>query len=150
MGDYDALRPAERQRLERFAAAFEDVDPLDYELFAGTTASEDDLAAARTAALEAIGSSTRRAAVERAAQAFTHAADVAIVKRFNPVFLYVGIARSPRPEDRVLLAQSLERAVVAVILWDELGDAEREVLLGPWARVAGRAIGGPAEPTQPT
>lgn len=142
MGDYDALRPAERDRLERFAAAFESIDPRDYEIFAGSTAPEEEIDAARTVALRAIGSGTREAAVERAAQAFVRAADRAIAERsFDPLLLYAGSARTPRGEDRAKLAQSLERAVVAVIVWDDLRDEEREALLGPWARVVERALG---------
>ena len=143
MGDYDALRSAERDRLERFAAAFEGIDPLDYEVFAGTTASEKEIEEARAVAVQAIGSGSRRAAVERAVQAFARAAERALMERsFSPIFLYAGAGRSPRVEDRVRLVQSLERAVVAVILWDELREAEREVLLGPWARLADRAMPG--------
>jgi hypothetical protein len=40
-----------------------------------------------------------------------------------------------RPEDRVRFLRSVERAVVAVILWDELSDGDRDALLGPWAGV---------------
>ena len=71
MGQYDALRPAERDRLERFAAAFEQVDPVDYEMFAGTTAPAEDIERAREAALLAIGPGSRRAAVQRALSSFT-------------------------------------------------------------------------------
>ena len=121
--------------------AFEDVDPLDYEIFAGTTASEDELETARAAALRVVGSSSRREAVERAIQAFTGSAERAMAERsFHPILLYAGAARSPRVEDRARLLQSLERAVVAVILWDELDETERDVLLGPWARLADRAM----------
>ena len=141
MGDYDALGPTERGRLERFAAAFEAVDPFDYEMFAGATASEADLETARAAALGALGSSTRRAAVEHAAEAFSRAAERAQAERsLNPLLAYGGAMHSPRVDDRVAFARSLDWAVVAVILWDELDEVERDVLLGPWAHLAARAL----------
>ena len=144
MAEFDALTRAERDRLERFAAAFEQLDPRDYEPFAGTTAPDGEIEAARATALRAIGSGSRRAAVERAIEAFGYAADRALAERaFDPLLMYGGTARSPRVEDRARLRQSLERAVVGVILWDELDDLEREALLGPWAGLAARAIAEP-------
>ena len=141
MGDYDAMRPQERARLERFATAFETVDPTDYEQFAGTTASEAELARARDAALRGIGSGPRRAAVEAAVRAFTQAAERALAERaFNPLVMYGGASSSPRLEDRTRLVEALEGAVVAVILWDQLRPDERDALLGPWARIADRAM----------
>ena len=50
---------------------------------------------------------------------------------------------SSRPEDRARLLQGLERAVVALIVWDDLDSAQRDVLLGPWAYLAARAVGDP-------
>lgn len=142
MADFDALTRAERDRLERFAALFEQLDPRDYEPFAGATASDGEIEAARVVALLAIGSASRRAAVERAIETFTRAADRALAERaFDPLLMYGGMARSPRVEDRARLRQSLERAIVAVILWDELDDLDRDILLGPWAHLAGRAVG---------
>ena len=145
MGDYDALRPIERERLERFAAAFEDVDPLDYEQFAGTTASDDEIELARAVVLRAIGSGSRRSAVQRAVGAFTDAASRGIARRWRGIDLLLGFTPSSiRVDDRVRLRESLERAVAAVVLWDELTETERAALLGPWAPIAERAVvGGP-------
>ncbi len=142
MGDYDALRPAERARLERFSAAFEQVDAMDYERYAGTTASDEDLEAARATAVEVMGSAQRRAAIDRAIRSFAGAADRALRGRAPvPQVLFGMAGPSIRVEDRARLMQSLERAVVAVTLWDELRDAERDALLGPWASVAHHALG---------
>lgn len=139
--DYAGLSSTERQRLERFAAAFEDVDPADYELFAGTTSSPDDVGAAQDAANRMIGLGSRRAAIKRAVRAFTAAADVNISRRFRAADLLFGSRSFPsRPEDRTRLLASIERAVAAVILWDELTDAERSTLVGPWAVVVDRAL----------
>ena len=38
-----------------------------------------------------------------------------------------------RADDRVRFLASVERAVVALILWDELEDADRVALLGRWS-----------------
>jgi hypothetical protein len=38
-----------------------------------------------------------------------------------------------RAEDRTRFLQSVERTVVALILWDELDDEDRAALVGPWA-----------------
>jgi hypothetical protein len=142
MGVDDALRPAERDRLERFAEAFEDVDPLDYEIFAGTTAPADEIEVAREEALRAIGSGSRRAAVERAMRSFTAAADRALASRMPMPQVILGSSGvSQRPEDHARLLQGLERAVVALIVWDEIDRVQRDVLLGPWARLADRALG---------
>ncbi len=144
MGDYDALRPAERARLERFAAAFEQVDAMDYERYAGTTASDEELEAARAEAIDLMGSAQRRTAINRAIRSFAEAADRALRGRAPVPQVLFGLAGPTiRGEDRARLLQSLERAVVAVTLWDELHEDEREVLLGPWARVADQALAGP-------
>lgn len=139
--DYAGLSSTERQRLERFAAEFEDVDPADYELFAGTTSSPDDIDAAQEAANRMIGSGSRRVAIKQAVRAFTAAADLSIARRFRAVDLLFGSRSFPsRPEDRTRLLASIERAVAAVILWDELTDDERASLVGPWSVVVDRAL----------
>lgn len=143
MGDYDALRRVERDRLEAFAAAFEDVDPLDYERFAGAAANDDEVEAARSSALAAIGTESRRRAAERAVAMFRAAADKALAQRLPaPQMLFAGFGRAPRAEDRVRFHQALERAVVATIVWDELSDEEREVLAGPWAALLHATVEG--------
>ena len=139
--DYAGLSSIERARLERFATEFEDIDPADYELFAGTASAPEDVAAAQDAANRMIGSGSRRAAIKRAVKAFTAAADLNISRRFRAVDLLFGSRSFPsRPEDRTRLLASIERAVAAVILWDELSDDERAALVGPWSMVVDRAL----------
>ena len=143
MGDYDALRRAERDRLEAFAAAFEDVDPLDYDRFAGATADGDELEAARSSAMAAIGTESRRRAVERAVGSFRTAADRSLAHRLPaPQMLFAGFGQAPRAVDRFRFHQALERAVVAAIVWDEVTDDERDVLAGPWAALLRDAVDG--------
>jgi hypothetical protein len=138
---YAGLSSSERGRLERFAAEFEDVDPADYELFAGTTSSPEDVEAAQDAVNRLIGSGSRRAATKEAVRIFAAAADGAIGRRFRAVELLFGSRSFPsRPEDRARLLGSIERAVAAVILWDELTDDERATLAGPWSVVVDRAL----------
>jgi hypothetical protein len=40
-----------------------------------------------------------------------------------------------RAEDRVRFLATVERAVVGLILWDELGEDDLAALLGPWSAV---------------
>jgi hypothetical protein len=88
-----------------------------------------------------IGSGSRRAAIKQAVRAFTEAADLNIARRFRAVDLLFGSRSFPsRPEDRTRLLASIERAVAAVILWDQLTDDERASLAGPWSVVVDRAL----------
>jgi hypothetical protein len=139
---FAALRPDERARLDRFARTFDGLDPLVYENFAPAPVDADTVEAARLAAMRAIGSGeTRRDAVKAAVQQFVGAADRAIAdRREYPSILLTGRFSGPRAADRAAVLQSLERAVVAVVVWDELTVDERDVLLGPWAAIAGRAL----------
>lgn len=138
---YAPLRRDERQRLERFAAAFEEVDPIDYEVLAGFSAAEGDLDAAREVVLRAVGSPARRAAVRAAEARFVDAADRAMARRMPIPQMLIGVGTVvPRVDDRVRLLRSLERAVAAVIVWPELTDSEQAALAGPWAATIERAL----------
>ena len=138
---YAGLSATDRDRLDRFAAEFEDVDPVDYGLFAGSSAPESEIEAAREVVSRSLGSGPRRRAVQAAIAAFMAASDTAMARRwFNPALLFAGSGLPTRPDDRARFAGSLERAAVAVIVWDDLTEDEREVLAGPWARVVERAL----------
>ena len=144
MGEYAALRRDERNRLERFATAFDGLDPLLYENFGVVPVDEDLLERARESAMGAIGpSEARRDAARAAAKRFVDAADQAMVgRREYPTILVTGRFSSPRAVDRAGVLMSLERAVVAVIAWDDLTPDERDILLGPWASLADSALAG--------
>lgn len=137
----DQLPRATRERLARFAADFEDIDARDYVLFA--TVPEDpsalDGAMARAAAALAYG--PRRDAVLAAVARFESAAALGYSQRMSlsDTFLLFN-SLADRADDRVRLVASLERAVVALVLWDELDDADLGALLGPWAELTERAI----------
>ena len=49
-----------------------------------------------------------------------------------------------RAEDRVRFLASVERAVVGLILWDELSEPSRTALIGLWGGIADRIVGGEA------
>lgn len=128
-----ALRPTERSRLERFATVF---DRLDASQYATLTRSSEPpgVEAAQARAQELVGSNGRRRdAVRGAIQVFTDAATVAYARRMplpDTMLLYNSLP--DRAEDRMRFLQSVERAVVALILWDDLDDEDRVALVGTW------------------
>jgi hypothetical protein len=128
------LRPAERARLDRFATVFERLDASRYAtLTEGFDTAEVE--AAKATALERIGRSGRRRDAARAAvRAFTDAATVAYADRMSlPDTLLLFQSLPDRAPDRLRFLQSVERVIVALILWDELDEDDRDVLVGPWA-----------------
>jgi hypothetical protein len=140
--EYAGLSSAERDRLERFARAFEDIDPNEYALLVGTAASDEAAAGVRDLVNQALGSPSRRAAAKRAMQAFSDAAAQAMARRFRVAELLLGPrGLVARPAEQVRFLVSLERTVAAVIVWDQLTDDEREAVAGPWARLVDRALG---------
>jgi hypothetical protein len=137
-----ALRADERQRLDQFAGIF---DRLDASIYT-TLADAGDEAAVERAQADAVarlGQGSRRAAVRAAIAAFTDEATIAYARRMSLTDTLMLFQSLPdRPEDRVRFLRSVERAVVAVILWDELSENDRDALLGPWAGVL--PVGWPA------
>ena len=140
MDDFEALnglRPDERDRLARFAAVFERLDASMYATLAERVESED-VEDAKAAALELIPAGPRRDAVRAAVRAFVDEATVTYSRRMSlPDTLLLFQSLPDRAEDRVHFLASVERAVVGLILWDELDEIDREVLLGPWSTIAG-------------
>jgi hypothetical protein len=129
------LRPGERQRLDRFARAFDRIDASAYSQLTdiGDAAM---IRAAEQAALERIGVGARRDAVRAAVAAFVDAATVAYSRRTSLTDTFLLNQSLPdRTEDRARFAATVERAVVGLILWDELDPDDRAVLLGPWDSV---------------
>jgi hypothetical protein len=130
---YAALRPIERRRLERFAEGFELVDASQYMTFAEPNPGAD-VALAESDALDRLGTTSRRAAVRAAVEAFVHAATLAYSRRTSlPDTLMLFQSLPDRAEDRVRFLASVERAIVALILWDELSEDDRQALAGTWA-----------------
>jgi hypothetical protein len=137
MGDRIAalagLRPEERKRLEQFALAFERLDASSYPLFTEQVVSED-VFAAQQEALKVIGSGGRKSAVRAAIDAFVDAGSRAYSGRMSLTDTFLLYQSLPdRAEDRVKFLTTVERAVVGLILWDELEPDDRAALLGPWS-----------------
>ena len=133
IADLAGLRPAERQRLERFARAFERIDAGAYIQLADVgTGPEIDVAEA--AALERLGSGPRRAAVRAAVESFIDAATLAYSNRTSLTDTFLLNQSLPdRAEDRIRFLSTVERAVVGLILWDQLDDEHVGALIGRWA-----------------
>ncbi|MBF8289894.1 MAG: hypothetical protein HW391_862 [Chloroflexi bacterium] len=136
----DRLPATTLARLDRFADIFLSLDSGIYPAFAAASHDPDERAALLERVQEMIGRGPRRAGVlaalaefrELAVQAATTAlggANSVLLTRTNP----------SSAEERLRFLASLELAVVAVILWDEIEPDERESLLGPWEEMAARA-----------
>lgn len=135
-----ALRPPERDRLERFAKAFEHLDAGAYAQFSGVP-SAAGLESAQDEAMRLVGTGSRREAVKAAVRAFVDEATVAYARRMSLPDTFLLFQSLPdRAEDRVRFLGSVERAVVALVLWDELSEQSLAALLGPWAELVDRAM----------
>ena len=131
--DLRGLRPDERARLERFAAAFDRIDASAYIQLAEVVANAD-VEAAQEAARALIGTGPRLVAVRAAIASFIDAATIAYSRRTSLTDTFLLNQSLPdRAEDRARLARSVERAVVGLILWDELEDEHLATLIGRWA-----------------
>jgi hypothetical protein len=134
------LSAAERGRLERFAAAFEHLDASRYATFTETSTTPE-VEAAQREAVEIIGSGPRQRAVRAAVMAFVDAASAAYSGRMSLPDTFLLFQSLPdRPADRVRFLASVERAVVGLILWEELPDDARYELIGPWLAMIEGAV----------
>jgi hypothetical protein len=136
----DTLPREARLRLDRFAAAFQELGTDVYPAFAAASADADERHDALVRVQELIGSGARRAGVLAALKQFR---EYAVWAATNALSGYQA-ALLTRPnassaEERVRFLASLELAVVAVLLWDEIQPDERESLLGPWIQMATKA-----------
>jgi hypothetical protein len=129
------LQPAERERLDRFSVAFERLDASQYVTFAEVPTPEVEEAEAEATRL--LGTGPRHDAVKAAVAAFVDEATQAYSRRTTLTDTLLMFQSLPdRAEDRLRFLGSVERAVVALILWEELSEKSRVALLGLWARVA--------------
>jgi hypothetical protein len=137
MTDADAfagLAPEERARLDAFGRAFERVGVPEYSTFTEVVPS-DRLGEAQQRALDVLGTGARRRAVRAAMERFVDYATQAYSSRPTLTDTFLMFRSVPdRADDRLRFLATVERAVVAVVLWDELDELDRAVLLGPWGR----------------
>jgi hypothetical protein len=130
------LRVDERKRLERFAEAFEHIDASQYVTFAEAPPLET-IEPAEAEAIRLLGDGQRHDAVKAAVGAFVDEATQAYSRRptlTDVLFMFRSLP--DRAEDRLRFLASVERAVVALVLWDELSESSRVALLGLWGGVA--------------
>lgn len=129
------LTTEERARLERFADAFEQIDASSYPTFT-EVAETDDIRDAQQRALELMGTGPRREAIRTAVAAFVDEGARAYSRRMTLTDTFLLFQSLPdRAEDRVRFLATVERAVVAMVLWDELDGDDRAALLGPWGTI---------------
>ncbi len=130
--DLAGLRREERERLQRFALAFERVDASRYPLFTEQSVP-DEVVEAQGRAIDLLGSGQRKRAVRATIDAFVDEATRAYSRRMSLPDTFLLFQSLPdRAEDRVRFLATVERAVVGLILWDELEDEDRVALVGPW------------------
>lgn len=133
----EALSVGARDRLDRFAAAFQLLDSDLYSVFAASSPDPEDRLAALARVQELIGRGPRRAGVLAALSEFrefaVRSATEALGGSNAALLTRTNVATA---EDRVRFLASLELAVVTVILWDEIEPDERAQLLGPWEEMA--------------
>jgi hypothetical protein len=127
------LRPAERARLERFARVLERLDVAAYPMFAERP--DDGLRDIQERAIELIGRGARRDAIRAAVDAFLEAASFTYRDRQEITVALLHRQVADRADDRVRFLASVDRAVVALILWDDLTPEDGLTLLGPWSRL---------------
>ena len=132
----DRLPRKTRDRLARFAEALEGINANDYALFAATPLVPVAATRAHLAADEQLGRGARRDAAATAVDEFRDFATTAYARRLTAVPLLGIRSVSGTAADRLRFLRSLESAVIALILRDELEPADREELLGPWAELA--------------
>ena len=127
------LRPAERARLDAFARAFDRVAAEQYPSFT-EVAPGPEVTLAQEHAVELLASDARRRAVRASVDAFVDAGSQAYSRRTSMTDVFLLFQSLPdRAEDRVRFLATVERAVVGLVLWDELEADDRAALVGPWS-----------------
>jgi hypothetical protein len=130
-----ALRPRARARLDAFAQAFDRVDASQY-LSLTEAAPTPAVLDAQERALELIRDGPGMPAVRAAVEAFVDAASQAYSRRISltdTLLLYQSLP--DRADDRARFLSAVERAIVGLILWDELESDGLAALIGPWGGV---------------
>jgi hypothetical protein len=133
----DYLPPGSGDRLTRFARAFERLSVDQYALFAAADPDAGLRARARESVEHLIGRGSRHEAVTTAVAEFRNWATLAFSRLGGLDDVVLGSRPSAgQPRDQVRFLETLEPAVVALILWDLLPLEDRDELLGPWHDLA--------------
>lgn len=136
----DSLPIAARDRLARFADAFHLLDSGLYPAFAAASHDPDERLKALDRIQDLVGAGSRRAGILAALADFREFAVRAATDALGGAnAILLTRSNQSSPEERLRFLASLELAVVAVILWDEIEPDERDELLGPWVQMAARA-----------
>jgi hypothetical protein len=136
----DRLDPQARRRLDRFAGAFDRIDAHDYIQFAIVPGSTLSMAQAEADVLRLLGTGPRRDATRSVISTFIDAAGMAYASHLAlPQYLLLNDAVADRPDDRQRFLKALERAIAALVLWDDLTEDDRDVLAGPWGNLVEQA-----------
>jgi hypothetical protein len=138
MTDLGALDrpPGARARLDVFGQALERIHTDDLPLYAARLRQPDHRRAVEAAAVAA-----RERGLENAVDAARHALIDYMSRQYAASQLrvtYVGmntLTGLGSAEDQVRITRSLADAATALVLWDELDEADRSELLGLWARL---------------
>jgi hypothetical protein len=137
----EGLSPGARRRLDAFADAFQQLNSEVYASFAAASLDPDERREALARVQELIGQGSRRAGVLAALGEFREFAVRAAASGLAGYESALATRSNvSSPEERVKFLASLELAVVAVVLWDEMEPEERSDLLGPWEEMATRAV----------
>ena len=136
----ELLSPGARRRLDHFADAFQQLNSEVYASFAAASLDPEERREALARVQELIGQGSRRDGVLAALAEFREFAVRAASSLAGFESAFATRTSSPSPEERVRFLASLELAVVAVVLWDEIEADERSDLLGPWEEMATRAV----------
>ncbi len=134
IGDVDlgALDAGARERLTAFARAFERLSAGTYAQFAPADTDEDELNAARDAAIAVLSAAELDAARDAARAMVDWAAARYSDRLALPDTLLLFQSLPDRAEDRVRVARSIGAAVLGVIAWDRLDEERRWLLIGPF------------------
>ena len=137
----ELLSPGARRRRDRCADAFPQLNSEVYASFAAASLDPDERREALGRVQELIGQGSRRAGVLAALAEFREFAVRAAASGLAGYESALATRSNvSSPEERVKFLASLELAVVAVVLWDEIEADERSDLLGPWEEMATRAV----------
>ena len=138
------LPRATRQRLERMTLALDELGAPDFAALATTSLDPVARERAITAADDVLTTMARRDEVLDVVRAIREWALRAYARELDrriPQAIF-GLGSAPSVDDRLAFLGSLEPAVVAVCLWDDLDDEDRAELLGPWAHAFDEAVDG--------